>query len=148
MINEANEIERFFEALGLRIKLSKVPNKIRWGRQAYMLDLLSGSKILPHRQEALLSYYFENYDTHSDTQYYVILEKFDRDGHGDSEVCKRCGCWEMDACLDHDGRGCFWVEDNLCSECANPEQVEKAKLEFNSLLFKLRQQVNEKVSNQ
>lgn len=130
MINEANEIVRFFEGLGLRIKLSKVPGKVRWGRQAYMLDLLPGSKIEPHRQEGLLGFYFENYDVRSDTQYQVILEKFDRDGHGDSEVCKLCGCWEMDACLDSNGVGCFWVEDNLCSECATPEQVEKAKQEI------------------
>lgn len=35
-------------------------------------------------------------------------------------LCRKCGCWELHACPG----GCFWVETDLCSACASPEQVE------------------------
>lgn len=33
------------------------------------------------------------------------------------QTCKKCGCTENNACVDKDGVSCYWVEDNLCSEC-------------------------------
>lgn len=35
-------------------------------------------------------------------------------------ICRICGCWELEAC---DG-GCWWVESDLCSACAGPEERE------------------------
>lgn len=33
--------------------------------------------------------------------------------------CSICGCTENHAC----DVGCYWVKDNLCSQCASPEQL-------------------------
>jgi hypothetical protein len=43
-----------------------------------------------------------------------------------SGVCKICLCTEDHACPDPDTGTCFWVESDLCSACANPEQKQKA----------------------
>lgn len=33
-------------------------------------------------------------------------------------ICRICGCWDFDACLDPEsGEPCSWVEPNLCSAC-------------------------------
>ncbi|MYE00537.1 MAG: hypothetical protein F4Y03_04560 [Alphaproteobacteria bacterium] len=33
-------------------------------------------------------------------------------------ICRECGCWDWNACVDaHDGP-CWWVEEDLCSVCA------------------------------
>ena len=33
-------------------------------------------------------------------------------------ICRGCGCWDWNACVDmHDGP-CWWVEEDLCSVCA------------------------------
>ncbi|MXZ58122.1 MAG: hypothetical protein F4Z16_06530 [Rhodothermaceae bacterium] len=37
----------------------------------------------------------------------------------DVRACRRCGCWESDACVDKHGHACWWVESDLCSHCAN-----------------------------
>ncbi len=34
--------------------------------------------------------------------------------------CRECGCWEWDACAN----GCWWVTDDLCSNCA-PAQLRR-----------------------
>lgn len=128
MINEANEIERFFEGLGLRIKINKSRVKRR-GRQVHRIEVLPGGKIDDlYRADKLLEYYFTDLREVTDGVVLADLNNFKRDGHGDTGTCKLCGCTENDACLDSDGIGCFWVEDDLCSECGTPEQVEKVKL--------------------
>lgn len=35
--------------------------------------------------------------------------------------CRRCGCTDDDCsgCIERTGRPCNWVEDDLCSACAN-----------------------------
>lgn len=33
------------------------------------------------------------------------------------DICRECGCSELDACMDG-GIGCSWVERDLCSACA------------------------------
>jgi DNA-binding XRE family transcriptional regulator len=37
----------------------------------------------------------------------------------DDHVCHKCGCTDFFACEN----GCYWVSDNLCSECAKAEEV-------------------------
>lgn len=45
-------------------------------------------------------------------------------------VCRGCGCTDEDGCLVEIGfafgqpwaAGCSWVEDDLCSGCAEPER--------------------------
>lgn len=41
-------------------------------------------------------------------------------GDDDEVACRVCGCTDSHAC---DG-GCYWVEDDLCSACADPEEIE------------------------
>ena len=33
-------------------------------------------------------------------------------------ICRGCGCWDWNACVDGDDEACWWVEDDLCSVCA------------------------------
>ena len=33
-------------------------------------------------------------------------------------ICRRCGCWDWNACVHEDGEPCGWVENDLCSVCA------------------------------
>jgi hypothetical protein len=43
----------------------------------------------------------------------------------DEPFCHVCGCTEADACVVDPATGetCFWVEPELCSECACPLPV-------------------------
>jgi len=34
------------------------------------------------------------------------------------QVCGICGCTDEDACIDEGGWPCWWVQPDLCSECA------------------------------
>lgn len=34
-------------------------------------------------------------------------------------TCRECGCWEYAACWDDEQGACWWVDDDLCSHCAN-----------------------------
>lgn len=36
-----------------------------------------------------------------------------------ARICRRCGCWQENACVDARGP-CRWVEPDLCSHCAEP----------------------------
>lgn len=33
-------------------------------------------------------------------------------------ACRLCGCTQEDACFDEAFGPCFWVGDDLCSQCA------------------------------
>lgn len=35
----------------------------------------------------------------------------------DVRRCRGCGCSDHEACIDDFGQPCFWVEEDLCSEC-------------------------------
>lgn len=35
--------------------------------------------------------------------------------------CRECGCDDFNACVMSDGWPCWWVEADLCSNCAEPE---------------------------
>ena len=39
-------------------------------------------------------------------------------------ICRGCGCWDWNACVDGDDEPCWWVEEDLCSVCAARLQVE------------------------
>jgi len=41
--------------------------------------------------------------------------------HADEQMCRVCGCTQMDACETKQGR-CFWVEPDLCSACAEKRE--------------------------
>lgn len=32
-------------------------------------------------------------------------------------ICRGCGCWDWNACVDCEDEPCWWVEDDLCSVC-------------------------------
>lgn len=34
------------------------------------------------------------------------------------QVCRECGCWDWNACVDARECPCWWVEADLCSVCA------------------------------
>ncbi|MDE0696012.1 MAG: hypothetical protein OXH76_09305 [Boseongicola sp.] len=34
------------------------------------------------------------------------------------EECAVCGCWDMAACWSEESGSCWWVEEDLCSHCA------------------------------
>ena len=33
------------------------------------------------------------------------------------QICRACGCTELDACTGGYGEGCYWVEKDFCSAC-------------------------------
>lgn len=39
----------------------------------------------------------------------------------DAQVCRMCGCTDDDCsgCIQRTGQPCYWVEDDLCSACAD-----------------------------
>lgn len=41
-------------------------------------------------------------------------------GLADERECRVCGCTEENACLEPEVGACVWVEDDLCSACADP----------------------------
>jgi hypothetical protein len=40
-----------------------------------------------------------------------------------ANVCRVCGCTDEDCrqCIERTGRPCYWVDDDLCSACADAE---------------------------
>jgi hypothetical protein len=44
--------------------------------------------------------------------------------------CRTCGCTEANcaACVEKTGAPCFWVEPDLCSACAPPDAVTRARV--------------------
>ena len=43
-------------------------------------------------------------------------------------ACRRCGCSDRDCseCVERTGEPCWWVEADLCSACATPEEIAEA----------------------
>lgn len=39
-----------------------------------------------------------------------------------ARTCRECGCWQYDACWDEDAGPCWWVEEDLCSHCADKKE--------------------------
>lgn len=40
--------------------------------------------------------------------------------------CRICSCTDLDACVREDGGTCWWVEDDLCSECYKAARTPEA----------------------
>jgi hypothetical protein len=134
MITQANDVKRFFERLGMILKVHKPTNKpSQFAR--HTLECMPSGKIGPERMEALLSYYFKDVRYAGFDTCTVLLSEFNPEGHGEVDVCKLCGCTNGDACPDHETGTCWWVHEDLCSACATKEQKEAAKAEMR-LLFK------------
>ena len=38
-------------------------------------------------------------------------------------ICRGCGCWDWNACEHGDDEACFWLEEDLCSVCAERFQA-------------------------
>lgn len=51
----------------------------------------------------------------SDFELYDPFDPFDE------RVCRVCGCDDLHACRRADGSSCWWVEEDLCSECLLPQ---------------------------
>ena len=61
-----------------------------------------------------------------DKNQWAMLLGFDNEGEDDDQLfdeqrCRVCGCTWDNACEG----GCYWVEDDLCSKCAEKMQEEK-----------------------
>ncbi|MHB1278274.1 MAG: hypothetical protein ACYC1Q_07740 [Bacteroidia bacterium] len=78
------------------------------------------------RFEKLLEYYFLEHERLDDHFFIVHGDHFSIDGHGREGICRQCGCVAMDACDDQFTGCCFWVEEDLCSACATPAQIQEA----------------------
>lgn len=39
-------------------------------------------------------------------------------------TCRKCGCWDYNACRDDDIGPCWWVEVDICSHCAGGGPME------------------------
>lgn len=52
--------------------------------------------------------------------------------------CRVCGCTDYDCrqCIERTGRPCYWVEDGLCSACAEVTEMKKAEMEEAAELYK------------
>lgn len=52
-----------------------------------------------------------------------------------ARACRRCGCTEISACLDADGEPCCWMDDDLCSVCADAivEEAERDAARYRHL---------------
>lgn len=62
-------------------------------------------------------------------------------------TCRKCGCTDNDCrgCIERTGQPCSWIEDDLCSACADPVtdaalQVlnDRAVKWFDGLIFAVR----------
>jgi hypothetical protein len=54
----------------------------------------------------------------------VKLSTFKYAGYDDvTNICRICGCSDLDACESTNGEKCWWVNDDLCSFCATPQEV-------------------------
>lgn len=42
----------------------------------------------------------------------------------ENNVCRECGCTDDDCsgCIERTGEPCSWIEEDLCSACAPPQQ--------------------------
>ncbi len=38
-------------------------------------------------------------------------------------ICRGCGCWDWNACVDCEDEPCWWVEEDRCSVCAEREDA-------------------------
>jgi hypothetical protein len=50
--------------------------------------------------------------------------------------CRVCGCTDEEACLyiweDGEPHTCYWVEPDLCSECATPDAGDEPALLYDA----------------
>ena len=57
----------------------------------------------------------------------VRLTTFKAEGYADvTNICKKCGCADLDACVNAAGSSCWWVQDDLCSHCATKKERKTA----------------------
>lgn len=54
----------------------------------------------------------------------VIFNKLEGVGKKDTRKCRICGCTQFHACPG----GCYWVTDDLCSQCAERLVPEEARI--------------------
>ena len=65
---------------------------------------------------------------------YRIIENpdsFDLPADKDEQRCRVCGCTDSNACPE----GCYWVEDDLCSRCAEMEGNSLEEKEENQVIY-------------
>jgi aspartate/methionine/tyrosine aminotransferase len=56
-------------------------------------------------------------------------------------TCRVCGCTESNACVNADGETCDWIEEDLCSACANGGDASAEELAANQMLENFLDQV-------
>ena len=44
---------------------------------------------------------------------------------GSARVCRVCGCTNATPCIKRTGIPCYWIEKDLCSDCASVADMEK-----------------------
>ena len=126
MINQVNEIDRFFERLGLKISIEKVASKNPQTAKCYVLEYEVSDKIFAERFFKLMSAYFgDDVRSVGFARVTVMLEDFRPEGYNNG-ICKRCGCSNNDACPDQETGTCWWVLEDVCSACATEEEKKVA----------------------
>lgn len=60
---------------------------------------------------------------------WLCWQKYIKARTAEEAVCRVCGCTQHNACPG----GCYWVEDDLCSACADKANVREGSLELASL---------------
>jgi hypothetical protein len=79
----------------------------------------------------LVAYYFGGAPKkHWANAFIVCVDDFSEDGHGITDICRKCGCTEMDACYTYLTGSCYWVRPDLCSACATEAELSEATTEM------------------
>jgi hypothetical protein len=103
------KIKIHFEKLGYPINIEVLGN---------LIEMTCKEETSFMRFEQLCRYYFnDNILVQLEEKLQVDPKDFNPDGHGDSGICKICGCTEYDDCIDENGCTCWWEHDDLCSSC-------------------------------
>lgn len=112
------DIRLKFASCGYRISIKTLDNK----KGTLILGIVEApDRGSQKRFCMLLLFYFKRFDPLEDNYFVVQSDHFLSDGHGQTGICKKCGCTEEDAWSDPD-IGELFVEDDLCCWCMTPEE--------------------------
>lgn len=91
-------------------------------------------------QEPELQSKRETYQDEPCDHFVYNREYADREPLFDERRCRVCGCTDDNACPG----GCYWVEDDLCSTCADKmlKKLEKSIRDFDKSMHKVRKSIN------
>lgn len=126
-----NKIKAHFLPLGYKLSIKAATSPFNKGKHV----LECPEDVASNRFPKLLEYFFgSSPEACSFNAFLVKLDDFNADGHGITDICRKCGCTERDACYDErTGTGCWWAEPDLCSACATQKEINAAVAEMRNL---------------